>query len=62
MYTLHCTQKLLERIKRPVLADPPPATTILGNWYATALMWKPQVILLVNERTRLPLFMRSAGR
>jgi hypothetical protein len=60
MYTLHCTQKLLVRIKRPVLNDLPPPTTILGNWYATALMWKPQVALLVNENTRLPLFMPLA--
>lgn len=60
MYTLHCTQKLLVRIKRPVVADLPPPTTVLGNWYATALMWKPQVALLVNEATRLPVFMPLA--
>jgi hypothetical protein len=60
MYTLHCTQKLLVRIKRPVVAGLPPPTTVLGNWYATALMWKPQVVLLVNETTRLPVFMPLA--
>jgi hypothetical protein len=60
MYTLHCTQKLLVRVKRPVIADAPPPTTVLGNWYATALMWKPQVALLVNETTRLPVFMPLA--
>jgi hypothetical protein len=60
MYTLHCTQKLLVRIKRTVVADLPPPTTVLGNWYATALMWKPQLALLVNETTRLPVFMPLA--
>lgn len=60
MYTLHCTQKLLVRIKRPVVADLPPPTTVLGNWYATALMWKPQLALLVNETTRLPVFVPLA--
>ena len=54
MLTLHCTQKLLARIKRPVAPTPPAPTTTLGNWYATALLWKPQVALLVNERTLLP--------
>jgi hypothetical protein len=32
----------------------PEASTVLGNWYATVLFWKPQVALLVNERTLLP--------
>lgn len=60
MYTLHCTQKLLNRIKpsiSPTLQGP---TTALGNWYATALFWAPQVALLVNERTLLPVLMPLA--
>lgn len=32
----------------------------LGNWYATALFWRPQVALLVNERTLLPVLMPLA--
>ena len=36
------------------------SSTILGNWYATALFWKPQVALLVNERTLLPVLMPLA--
>jgi hypothetical protein len=60
MYTLHCTQKLLARIKEPTTAAVPTATTALGNWYATALLWKPQVALFVNESSRLPLFMPLA--
>jgi hypothetical protein len=60
MYTLHCTQKLLARIKQPVVPPVPAPTTALGNWYATALFWKPQVALFVNESTRLPVLMPLA--
>ena len=35
-------------------------TTVLRNWYATALFWKPQVALLVNEKTLLPVLMPLA--
>lgn len=60
MYTLHCTKKLLDRIKVSPATLLPAPTTALGNWYATALLWKPQVALLVNERTLLPLLMPLA--
>jgi len=59
-YTIHCTKKLLDRLKVPVSATPSEPTTKLGNWYATALFWKPQVVLLVNERTLLPVLMPLA--
>ena len=59
MFTLHCTQKLLDRMGHPV-GTPIPASTRLGNWYATALFWKPQMALLVNERTLLPVMMSLA--
>jgi len=50
MYNLHCTKKLLDRLKRPIAA--PTETDIrLGSWYATVLFWKPQMVLAVNERT-----------
>ena len=58
-FTIHATKKLLDRVKQPVV-DPVVAATELGNWYATALFWKPQVALLVNERTLLPVFMPLA--
>ena len=61
MYTIHATKKLLDRVKQPV--QPPVASpdTQLGNWYATAMFWKPQqVALLMNERTLLPVFMPLA--
>jgi hypothetical protein len=60
MYTLHCTQKLLARVKQQVLPLVPEPTTELGNWYATALLWKPQLALFVNETTRLPVLMPLA--
>ena len=60
MYTLRCTKKLLDRIKVSPDASSPPPTTALGNWYATALFWKPQVALFVNERTLLPVLMPLA--
>ena len=59
MFTLHCTQKLRDRIKAE-LAPPRPSDTLLGNWYATALFWKPQVALLVSEQTLLPVLMPLA--
>jgi hypothetical protein len=33
---------------------------MLGSWYATVLLWKPQVALLVNEKTLLPVLMPLA--
>ena len=36
------------------------STTMLGDWFATALFSKPQVALLVNERTLLPVYMPLA--
>lgn len=59
MFTLYCTKKLLDRMGHPV-GTPVPASTRLGNWYATALFWKPQMALLVNERTLLPVLLPLA--
>lgn len=54
MYALHCTKKLLDRIKEPIATSALTPTTELGNWYATTLFWKPQLALFVNERTLFP--------
>jgi hypothetical protein len=59
MFNLHCTKKLLDRIK-PDVRVAVDGTTTLGDWYATALFWKPQLALLVNERTLLPVVMPLA--
>jgi hypothetical protein len=60
MYTLHCTKKLLDRVKPSVPVPEGLSGALLGNWYATALFWKPQVALLVNEKTLLPVLMPLA--
>jgi hypothetical protein len=56
VYTLRCTGKLLARLGpvTEVARDPP--TTVLGDWYGT-LVYAPgmQLVLLVSERTLLPL-------
>ena len=54
-FSIHATKKLLDRVKQPI-EEPVEPVTVLGNWYATALFWKPQVALFVNERTLLPIF------
>lgn len=35
-------------------------TTWLGDWYGTVLFWRPQLALLVNERTLFPVLMPLA--
>jgi hypothetical protein len=54
------TKKLRDRVKAPVAATADESTTVLGDWFATALFWKPQVALLVNQRTFVPVFMPLA--
>jgi len=60
MFSIHATKKLLDRVKQPAMPPVSEPTTALGNWYATALLWKPQAALLVNERTLFPVLMPLA--
>jgi len=60
MFTLHCTQKLRDRMKLELSPTPSSGDTLLGNWYATAIFWKPQVALLVSENTLRPVLMSLA--
>ena len=60
MLVLHATKKLLDRIKPSVLVASQVSDTTLGNWYATALFWKPQLALFVHEETLLPVLMPLA--
>lgn len=54
------TKKLRDWLRgAPPLGDEE-STTALGDWFATALFWRPQVALLVNERTLLPVFVPLA--
>jgi Plasmid pRiA4b ORF-3-like protein/Domain of unknown function (DUF6933) len=54
------TKKLRDRVKGVPGADGEESTTALGDWFATALFWRPQVALFVNSRTLLPVFMELA--
>jgi hypothetical protein len=54
------TKGLLQRLGPPTLQQGEHSTTLLGEWYATALFWKPRVVLLVNEGTLLPVLMPPA--
>ena len=54
MVTLRCTQKLLRRLGVPAKVEVPPPTTVLGDWYATLVHWRPQqLVLCLNERALL---------
>ena len=54
------TKKLRDRVKGPGRRMEHASTTVLGDWFATALFWRPQVALLVNQRTFVPVFMPLA--
>jgi Domain of unknown function (DUF6933) len=57
---VRATKKLLVRIGPASLGEGEPSTTLMGQWYATAVFWKPQVALFVNEPTLLPVLMPLA--
>ena len=57
---VRATKKLLDRIGPPNLGEREQSTTLMGQWYATAVFWKPQVALFVNEPTLLPVLMPLA--
>jgi hypothetical protein len=60
VFVVHGTKKLLTRIGGPVQNAARGSDTALGDWYATALFWKPQIALFVNEPTLLPVLMPLA--
>jgi hypothetical protein len=57
---VRATKKLAERMggfdAAPADADLP----LLGEWYATAIFWRPQVALFVSETTLLPVLLPLA--
>ena len=57
---VRATKKLLDRIGPPNLGEGEQSTTWMGQWYATAVFWKPHVALFVNEPTLLPVLMPLA--
>jgi hypothetical protein len=57
MLIVRGTKKLRDRMnKAPAASLHDESTTALGDWFATALFWKPQAALLVNTRTMIPVF------
>jgi hypothetical protein len=57
---VRATKKLRQRIGAPTLGEGERSTTLLGDWYGTTLPWRPQVALLLNEATLLPVLMPLA--
>ncbi|MFC7246948.1 DUF6933 domain-containing protein [Catellatospora aurea] len=57
---VRATAKLLKLVGRPSAGDGERGSTLLGQWYATALFWRPRVVPLVNESTLLPVLMPLA--
>ena len=51
LLVVHGTKKFLERVGPPSVPADTPSTTQLGSWYATVLVWRPQVALFVNVET-----------
>lgn len=47
-------------MNRPLANQKRPTSTALGDWYATAMFWKTQLVLLLNERSLLPVLMPLA--
>ncbi len=61
MLIVRGTKKLRDRVRGATPAgDGDESTTALGDWFATALFWRPQVAMFVNERTLLPVFVPLA--
>ncbi len=61
MLVVRGTKKLRDRLKTAPAAGPDDqSTTELGDWFATALFWRPQVALLVNQRTFVPVLVELA--
>lgn len=60
MLVVRGTKKLRDRVKGAPAGDDDVSTTALGDWFATALFWRPQVALLVNTRTFIPVFVELA--
>lgn len=58
MIVVRGTKKFLDRVGVPGPSCASSAS--LGDWYANALLWRPQVALFVNASTLLPVVVRLA--
>jgi hypothetical protein len=57
---VHATKKRRDRLPSAAPPSGATSTTGLGDWYATAIFWRAQVALFVNESTLLPLVLPLA--
>jgi hypothetical protein len=56
MYVVRATRKFLDRLPDCRVQDEFAPTNSFGDWYATALFWRPQVAFFVSAVTLLPVF------
>ena len=57
MLVIRCTRKLLDRIG-PADSDPPPSTTLLGDWYAKPFaIAQRRYVVLASALTRIAVLM-----
>ena len=60
MFALRCTQKLLKRMKTPLVDEPARSTTLLGDWYANLVfVGRQQLVLCCCENTYLPIVIEA---
>lgn len=58
---VHGTKKFRDRVRGVAAAtDGDPGPGLLGRWYATAVLWRPQLAFFVHEATLLPVVMPLA--
>jgi hypothetical protein len=57
---VHATKKLRARLGIMPAHTSETSTTQLGDWYATAMFWRPQIALFVNEVTLVPVLVPLA--
>lgn len=58
MFTLECTQKLLDQLNRLPSGKPPIPTTRLGDWCGNVVPWHgSRLVLLVSMRSLLPVLL-----
>ena len=61
MFSIHCTARLLKALPPVAVVDAPPATTVLGGWYANLLpLRRRSLVLCVSERSLLPVLLPFA--
>lgn len=61
MLIVRATGKLLPKLRAPALHEGDESTTLLGDWYATSIPWRPRhLALFVSETTLLPVLLPLA--